>query len=314
MHAAEHQLARAERQNGRDDRVERARRRCARRGGRRRGRATSASDTPTAAIDHADRRFDQHVPAVRQEPGRQEMPVEPALIRERRRTPGARRRAMRRRSRSTPRRDRRTGPRSTSAGSSYDTVITFARASRRMTSVRRQSEIIASRAGVCLQRRDGSARRRASTGCCGRFTGGCGAISIAACASCSPSPRSKAMADATSCAPPKSRRIRSCAGSTWNTRSTSCATPICFVERGAALLQLRATRVHDAVQHEPPPRRPRPRRPVHRRTNPTIVCSPFCTWRRRRRPAVSRSIAMSSTTIRRRARSSKRSSAMKCST
>ena len=40
---------------------------------------------------------------------------------------------------------------------------------------------------------------------------------------------SKATAGAISCAPPKSPRTRCCAGCTWNTRSTSCATPICSV-------------------------------------------------------------------------------------
>ena len=49
VHAAEHQLARAERQDGRDGDVDDA---CRRRATRRptRGRATSASDTPSAAI------------------------------------------------------------------------------------------------------------------------------------------------------------------------------------------------------------------------------------------------------------------------
>ena len=80
VHAAEHQLARAERQDRRDGRVDDARRRATRRGVRHAAAAKSASDTPSCGHHHADRRFDQHVPMARQEPGRQEMPVEPALI------------------------------------------------------------------------------------------------------------------------------------------------------------------------------------------------------------------------------------------
>ena len=45
-----------------------------------RGRSQSASDTPTAAIITRTDDSMQHVPTARQEPGRQEMPVEPALI------------------------------------------------------------------------------------------------------------------------------------------------------------------------------------------------------------------------------------------
>ena len=92
-------------------------------------------------------------------------------------------------------------------------------------------------------------KARLWTGCCGRFTAGCGAISTGACASCSRSPKSKPTAGATSCAPPKSRRTRCCAGCTWNTRSTSCATPICSASaapRSCNCAPTRSTALFDA--------------------------------------------------------------------
>ena len=120
----------------------------------------------------------------------------------------------------------------------------------------------------------------------GRCTAGSGAISIGACASCCCSAKSRPTAAATSCAPPRSRPIRCCAGSIWSTRSTSCTTAICSASaarpcceraRGRRRRCSTASRCLAATGSTI----------CASRTSPTVVCSRSCTSRRRRRPAAS---------------------------
>ena len=87
-----------------------------------------------------------------------------------------------------------------------------------------------------------------------------------------------------------------------------------FRQRGAALLRLRSDSLHGALQRDARFPAATGSTICPSKASPTIGCSRSCTSRKKPPPAASRSIARSWTTIRRRARSSKRSCAMKCST